>query len=51
MLQIRIITFKQIRECPKMSFLPSHYRDDGTCKCNGAFKTFAQLVRQVFNDR
>jgi hypothetical protein len=27
------ITSKNIQECPIRSFLPKHYREDGTCRC------------------
>lgn len=32
-MEIRIVNTADILKCPKMSLLPSHYRDDGTCKC------------------
>lgn len=27
------VTIADIRRCPKMSFSPEHYREDGTCYC------------------
>lgn len=28
------ISFKDILKCPMVIFLPSHYREDGSCRCN-----------------
>lgn len=29
----RVIRMSQIRECPHLIMSPSHYREDGSCKC------------------
>ncbi len=31
---VRMIKQSDIGKCPFVIFDPSHYRDDGTCKCN-----------------
>lgn len=30
-----MVRSSDIARCPKLSFLPSHYRDDGSCRCYG----------------
>ena len=39
-----VITSAQIAACPKLSFLPSHYRSDGTCKCGDPDFWVASLI-------
>ncbi len=34
MAEIKVITSTQIAACPKLSLSPSHYRNDGSCKCD-----------------
>lgn len=31
---VRVIKQSDIGKCPHVIFVPEHYRDDGTCKCN-----------------
>lgn len=33
-MEIKTLTFEQIKDCPKLIFLPDHYREDRTCRCN-----------------
>jgi hypothetical protein len=33
-MEVRIITSRDLMNCPKSSLLPSHFRDDGTCRCD-----------------
>ena len=40
------ITSVDIAKCPKHSFLPSHYRDDGTCRC-GEVKELKRQLREL----
>lgn len=32
--QIRMLKQSDIMKCPHVIMLPSHYREDGTCKCD-----------------
>lgn len=32
--KIRMLKQSDILACPHVIFVPEHYRDDGTCKCN-----------------
>lgn len=32
--RVRVIRSTDVARCPKQSLAPSHYRDDGTCRCN-----------------
>lgn len=32
--KIRILSLREIARCPIQSLLPSHYNDDGSCKCD-----------------
>ncbi len=32
-MRTRVLTSGDIAACPKLSLLPAHYRDDGTCWC------------------
>lgn len=31
---IRVLSYETIKKCPKLIFLPEHYREDGSCRCN-----------------
>ena len=33
---VRVMKQADIGNCPFYIFMPSHYREDGTCKCNNA---------------
>jgi len=33
-MEIKIISVKDIMRCPMAIFLPSHYRANGTCRCD-----------------
>jgi hypothetical protein len=33
-MEIRMLKQSDIAKCPMYVFLPSHYRDDGSCRCN-----------------
>ena len=33
---VRLIKQSDIAACPHFIFVPSHYRDDGSCRCNDA---------------
>jgi len=33
-MDVRILKSSDIGRCPKMSLLPAHFRDDGTCRCD-----------------
>lgn len=32
--KVQIITSEQLDSCDYTIFIPSHYRDDGTCRCD-----------------
>lgn len=36
MMKIKMLKQSDIAKCPFYIFVPEHYRDDGTCKCNDA---------------
>lgn len=35
--------FSQMTKCPKLSMLPGHFRDDGTCNCEHKDEIDAQV--------
>jgi hypothetical protein len=37
--KISVLNYADINACPHTIFLPSHYRDDGTCKCDDPDQT------------
>lgn len=42
--EVKTITSGDIARCPKLSLLPSHYRPDGTCRCNEREAALAERV-------
>lgn len=36
-MDVKILNVKDIQNCPMCIFLPSHYRANGTCRCDEAF--------------
>jgi len=44
-MEIHIITRRDVERCPKRSLSASHYRDDGTCRCDERAEAQADVVR------
>jgi hypothetical protein len=44
-MEVRVIKHSDIARCPKQSLLPSHYRDDGTCKCVPVYSDYRPDVK------
>lgn len=40
-----------IARCPRRSLLPSHYNDDGTCRCCGAVSEGWSCIRDKGHDQ
>lgn len=38
-LKVKILLQSAIDKCPHVIFMPDHYRDDGSCKCNDKNET------------
>jgi hypothetical protein len=36
---VRMLKQSDIMKCPHVIFMPEHYRDDGTCKCDDPNET------------
>lgn len=44
-----VITMLDVSRCPKHSLAPSHYHEDGSCRClgeNNLREVFARLLRR-----
>jgi hypothetical protein len=41
----RIVKHSDISACPHVIFMPEHYRDDGSCKCDDVQER-AKMIRE-----
>lgn len=48
---VRILKHADIRKCPHVIFVPEHYRDDGSCKCDDPTETVMATWGYVWNEQ